>query len=139
MQNSDYFSRLIAQNEAGPNMPAIKSGVDSVWFCESCKKDHSSCRGAQECCNSYDPKLEHICLGCEKSHASADDAAKCCLNVIAPLICPVCMSRTDSYEEAIDCCLHMHPNLSKTVTDRLLIDVKNGKSWSEALSANVHH
>lgn len=138
MQTTDFFSRMVRTNELGPNMPSAAGGnAMSVWFCSSCKKDYETQRGADECCGSFNSSLEYFCAECEKEHPSKHEAKNCCLQVTVPAVCPVCMSRAESHEDAIECCLHTHPTLTKAEMDRILAAIKNGKSWSEAFFASV--
>lgn len=138
MQTTDFFSRMVRINELGPNMPSSAGGnAMSVWFCSSCKKDYETQRGADECCGSFNSSIEYFCVECNKQHASESGAKECCARATVPAVCPVCMSRAESHEDAIECCLHTHPALTKAGMDQILAGVKSGKSWSEAFFAIV--
>lgn len=138
MQTVDFFSRMIRMNELGPNMPPIKEcRIEPMWFCSSCQKDYLNSRGAEECCHTYKSNLEYICFGCDTTHESEISAKNCCSKAFAPPICPICLERGDSHEDAVECCLPISLGANIFERQKILSSIKDGKLWSEAIEATL--
>lgn len=139
---SDFFTRLIAVNEAGPNMPAAgqvdPSEIQQVYVCEQCEAAHDHFTQAEDCCR---PEVfrEYRCPTCRETHTERADAAHCCGDGGPAMCCPLCMKSAESYEDAADCCLFKHPLLTQAGRQMVAKAVEGGQPWSAAVAAHINH
>lgn len=151
MQTHDYFTRLVALNEVGPNMGQLDKDDDDddgdqssnvVWYeCRGCLMEYDNDDEATECCP---PREVFRCSVCDKKHDKKEEAKDCCpkptaATGCAPMRCPICLQHAESYEEAADCCLHTNPALVWDWRDRIVASLNSGASWSESLQSVVKH
>lgn len=136
---SDYFTRLIAQNSVGPNiLSADEDDVEQVYICGTCETAHDYHHEAQSCC-PVEVYAEWRCGTCSEVHGQKADAVSCCGTGAAPMSCPVCIERAESYRDAADCCLFLHPSISPAARERIADAVENGAAWADAIKANENH
>jgi hypothetical protein len=139
---TDFFSRLIATQAAGPNTASTHSNDEYLvlYVCPSCEEEHEDDDDARECC-PRDIYEIYRCTVCRKKHSDDEDAIACCpADVHAqPMQCPVCLDAAESFEIAADCCLHVHPTVTAAGRARIAAAVSAGTPWIEALQANVNH
>lgn len=109
MHEFDYFSRLIARNEAVGACLNFPEGAHSGWF------DFFKCP---------------VCGNRPLEYAQA---SACC----PPRCCPVCLREAGTYQEAADCCLHVHPTLDRPGRERIARRVEEGASWREAVAETL--
>lgn len=140
MQTHDFFSRMIALNQVGPNVATRSSaGADLVYVCGACNEGHDYLSSAEDCCR---PEVleRYSCASCEDTHIDEKDALNCCGSTgHQPRQCPVCMQVAESYEIAADCCLHTHPTMTADGRRRVAESVMNGTTWADAVSENAFH
>ena len=140
---SDFFTRLIAANEAGPNIPSMGAGgsdndIAVVYFCGACDEEYCSGYEAEACCA---PKAyrEYRCNECSETHHSKALAMSCCSGDASRRFCPMCMQPASSYEDAADCCLFKHPQLTQVGRQMVAKAVEGGQSWLDAVAAHINH
>lgn len=143
MASTDFFTRLVAVNAVGPNVNAGTHHGDIVrrWVCGNCDSAHDTESAAEGCCP---PEVYRMwqCPSCDDLHEQRGEAQACCNGVGSngqPLQCPVCMQMANTFEQAADCCLHTHPNLTAYDRQRVAQAVEGGMPWAEAIARNVHH
>ena len=85
--------------------------------------------------------LWHKCPACDDPWGEIQDAEACCEGSVAgqPMQCPICLKGAESFEDAADCCLHVHPTMTALGRQRVAQAVAGGIPWPDAVAANIHH
>lgn len=135
---SDHFTRLIARNSAAGHLtPASGESPRMVFICDVCGMSHNTLDDAEHCCPN--PTSEaYVCGVCNEEHDTAHEAMACCGNG-SDLRCPVCLKYAESYEDAADCCLHLHPGLTHAARQLIAQDVESGDTWVDAVKRHETH
>jgi hypothetical protein len=140
--STDFFSRMIATQQQGPNLKAGSSEESCLilYVCPSCDDEHEDEDDARECCPRHIYEI-YRCTVCRKKHQDEDEAIACHPGHVhaQPMQCPVCLESADSFQIAVDCCLHVHPTITAAGRARIATAVANGMPWPEAVQTNINH
>lgn len=139
--STDFFTRLIAAQTVGPNMQANRKDADCItaYECNSCEEEFDDEYEAKNCCR---PQEIYRCSVCREKHEDEEDAISCHPGAGVngqPMQCPICLQGAESFEDAADCCLHVHPTMTALGRQRVAAAVAAGSSWLDAVAANIHH
>lgn len=141
MQTHDFFTRLAAFNDCGPNMNSRPGDEpEMVFVCSHCDTPHDDEYDARDCCRP-DVYERYRCTVCRTVHREEGDAHSCCPSVAhgQPMQCPICLQGADSFQIAADCCLHTHPTMTALGRERVADDVERGTPWPDAIRAHAFH
>jgi hypothetical protein len=143
--SQDFFSKLIATQTCGPNMrppgEAREGGCIVMYACPTCSDEHDDEDDARECC-PREPSTIYRCAICRTLHCKEEDAEGCCPSIAQhaqPMQCPICLQEADSFQVAVDCCMHVHPTMKAFGRERVALALASGISWIDAVSANTNH
>lgn len=140
--SKDFFSKLIATQACGPNMRfPDEGGCITAYERPVCSDEHDDEDDARECC-PREPSAIYRCAICRTTHCDEEDAEGCCTSIAMhaqPMQCPICLQAADSFQVAVDCCMHVHPTMTAYGRERVANSLANGVSWTEAVAANTNH
>lgn len=143
--SADFFTRLIAAQSVGPNMHRGRGEPNGerpskVYVCGGCDAEHDTYSSAEDCCRP-EVYTEYKCPSCDDPWGEIQDAEACCEGSVAgqPMQCPICLKGAESFEDAADCCLHVHPTMTALGRQRVAQAVDGGIPWPDAVAANIHH
>ncbi len=141
MQTHDFFTRLATLNTAGPNVDTGPgTEPEEVWVCSHCDTAHDDEDDARDCCRP-DVYSRYRCTVCRAVHRREEEASACCPGVAhgQPTQCPICLQGWDSYRDAADCHLHIHPSMTAGGRQRVAEDVERGMPWADAIRVHACH
>lgn len=143
----DFFSKLIATQSCGPNTLQIadedEHGCVIAYECTCCFEEYDDEEEAMECC-PRDVNVIYRCSACGSTRRNKERAKSCCASIATPartppMQCPICMREADSFQVAVDCCMHVHPTMTAYGRERVAKALANGIPWTEAVAANTNH
>lgn len=121
----EYFLQRLSLNSS-----KIKSigSYEKVYSCTKCGEEYYDSSNARYCCKSPVDVL-YQCNECNELHDNEPDAESCCEQIIT---CGVCLKDRKTTLDAVDCCMHTHPLMSKENRYKLSKMLLDGVSWLEA-------